>query len=214
MRISRLLGPAFVFLVALTMPLRAVAQDASPAAGAAGQMACTAEPRDIDEMLALWFNAEGTPAATPTMAEPVSDAAALPQGSAPDQATLDAITATTQGFIECLVVEGQYARGFSYFTDHALSQLGPDVTNPEQDTPEKVRAALENQLAGTPIAGEEGMGQMPPVTGPVDARMLPDGRAGAIWSLQGDAIFLVYKQQDNRWLIDDVVDIIEGESTP
>ena len=77
-----------------------------------------------------------------------------------------------------------------------------------------MKALLEGQLAGTPIAGAEGT-QVPLIVGPRKPRLLDDGRVGAIWSLGGDRVFLIYKQQeDGSWLIDEAVDILEPVGTP
>jgi hypothetical protein len=204
---------SLLFVTAVLTPGPAFAQEASPAAGET--MACMAEPRDLDELVALWFVGEGTPAATPEMAEPVADEVDLPEGEPADDATMAAIDETTRGFVLCIEAEGKYAQGFSYATDDLAAQLGPDLSDPTQDTPEEVRALLEAQMAGTPTPGDEGTGVMPPLEGPIDARILEGGRAAAIWSFEGDQVFFVYEQQDDgRWLIDEAIDIVEDEATP
>jgi hypothetical protein len=192
------------------------AQDATPDAGAAqaGPTACTAEPRDIDAMLALWFDPAGGPVATPAQSAPVTDEATLPQGEKVDEQTEAAITEATENFIYCLEVAGQNARGFSFVTDNLLAQFGPDLANPAQDTPDEVRAALQQQLAGTPIAGVALSPRMPPLAGPRKPRLLEDGRVGAIWALVGNRVFIIYAREGDRWLIDDVIDIIEPPATP
>jgi hypothetical protein len=193
-----------------------LAQDATPDAGtpAAGPTACTAEPRDIDAMLALWFDPAGGTVATPTRIPPVTDEATLEQGWRVEKDVQAAIAETTQNFIYCLEVAGQNARGFSFVTDHMLAQFGPDLSNPGQDSPEEVRAALEQQIAGTPIAGAQLSSRMPPMAGPRKPRILPDGRVGALWKIRGNRVFLIYANEGDRWLIDDVIAIIEPEGTP
>ena len=52
------------------------------------------------------------------------------------------------------------------------------------------------------------------ITGPRDARLLSDGRAAAIWSLNVDAVLGIFAQQDSRWLIDEAFDIPETGATP
>src|SRR3954465_15987396 len=112
-------------------------------------------------------------------------------------------------------VAQQYLRGFSLVTDSFLAQIGPDVTNPEQGTPEEVIALLKVQLGATPTAGTERVTSLTPFVGPRKPRLLDDGRVGAIWSFGGDRVFLVYqKQDDGSWLIDNAVDIIDVEGTP
>jgi hypothetical protein len=217
MRDVRQLVPALLIVGSLFMPMRAGAQDATPAPDEASPVPrmmlpqCTAEPGDIKKALALWFNAAGTPQATPVMAAPITDLEALPQGERPDDATEKAITDTTLNWFSCLEVSGQPARAYSYMTDHFLAQFGPDLTNPAQNSSEKVRAALEQQLAGTPVPTT---GMESALVGPRRARVLDDGRVGAVWSLHGNRFFLVYKQVDSKWLIDDAIDVVDVMGTP
>ncbi len=209
----RILGPASLIAVTLLAPGQGLAQDATPTARET-LPPCTAEPRDINELVGFWFSPSGEPAATPTYPEPITDDEALPAGERLDDVTVKAITETTLGWISCMEGAGQYARGFSFMTDDLLAQFGPDTTNPAQDSPEEVRAALEGQLAGTPIAGQMQNAAMPPPVGPRKPRLLEDGRAAAIWSFGGDRVYLVYEEVDGRWLIDAAEDILDVEGTP
>jgi hypothetical protein len=189
-------------------PLASLAQDATPAAGSNDmQMTCDAEPRDLDALVALWFDASGAAAATPAMAMMVTDESTLPEGPKPEDADVAAIDETTRQFLYCMNIAGQYARGLNLVTDALASQGGPDTTNPDQDTPEEVRALLEAQLAGTPIPGAENAARLPALAGPRKPRVLEDGRIGAIWSIGGDRVFLLYKKVDGKWLIDDDLDL-------
>lgn len=213
----RLLVLALLAFSALALPAPSLAQAATPSASpgaASGQMACTAEPRDIDELLALWFTPEGAPLATTEVANKVDEARTLPQGEVVDDATLQAIDQTTRGWVACFIVSGQFARGFSYMTDQMVARFGPDMINPSEDTPEEVAALLAGQLAGTPIPSEEGMADMSTLQGPKEARLLENGRAGALWSLEGDQVFLVYEKHGDRWLIDDLIDVEDVAGTP
>lgn len=213
MRAMRYLVPGCLVAATLVMPMQGLAQEGTPEPDMTLPL-CTAEPRSIDEMVALWFDTTGTPAATPAMSAAVPDPEALPVGDHADDATVQAISDVTKEWLSCMEVAGQYARGFSLLSDQLLAQFGPDVTDPAQDTPEEVKALLEGQLAGTPIAGAEGT-QVPLIVGPRKPRLLEDGRVGAIWSLGGDRVFLVYKQQeDGSWLIDEAIDIMEPVGTP
>jgi hypothetical protein len=206
-------------VVALAVAVVAVggavaAQDGTPTASTpvAGAVACTAEPRDTDEILALWFDPSGAPAVTPTVSPPIADDAS-PRGRRADEATVAAITETTVGWIACIEVAGQYARGFSFVTDDLLAQFGPDVSNPAQDSPEEIRAALDTQLQATPVAGAEGR-RMPALAGPRKVRMMDDGRGAPGGSLGGDKVQLIYELVGDRWLIDEAIDIIEATGTP
>lgn len=196
--------------LSLVTPLTSLAQDATPAAGSGAQpTSCDAEPRDLDELVALWFDESGNVAATPTAAMTIEDEAALPDGSKPEDADLAEIDATTRQWLYCINIAGQYARGFNLMTDNLVSQFGPDTTNPDQDTPEEVRALLEAQAAATPAPEVEGQLRLPALAGPRKARLLEDGRIGAIWSIGGDRVFMLYKKEDGKWLVDEVVDVVD-----
>ena len=100
-------------------------------------------------------------------------------------------------------------------TDDLARQTGPDVSSPDEDTPEEVRALLEAQLAGTPVVDEPGMepGAATEVDSGRDIRALEGGRVGGVWTIEGDAVFVVLEQRDDRWLIDEFIDIVEDEAT-
>ena len=208
--------------LSLVTPLTSLAQDATPAAGSDVQpTSCDAEPRDLDELLVLWFDEAGNAAATPAVAMTIEDEATLPDGSKPEDADIAAIEETTRQWLYCMNIAGDYARGFSLMTDNLVSQYGPDTTNPAQDTPEEARALLEAQAAATPVAGTEGQLRLPALAGPRKPRTLEDGRIGAIWSIGGDRVFLMYKNEDGTWLIDEAVDLADpvtgtpaAEATP
>src|SRR3954452_14652664 len=195
-------------LLAAAMP--AVAQDASPTAGATGA-GCTVAPRNVEELIGFYFGPEGTPLATPTAAT-VNSEAELPQGEPVDPAVEEAVNATVAELFACFDA-GQYARGFALMTDDLARQFGPDVSNPNEDTPEEVRALLEAQLAGTPVVDEPGMeqGASTDVGRGRDIRLLDDGRVGGVWTIGGDAVFIVLEHQAGRWLIDDVIDVPEND---
>ena len=201
--------------LSLVTPLTSLAQDATPAAGAKQEGSCDTEPRDLDELVALWFDDAGTPAATPAAVMTLQDEASLPDRSKPEDADVTAIEETTRQWLYCMNIAAQYARGFNLLTDNMASQFGPDTTNPDQDSPDEVRALLEAQMAGTPIPGAEGQARMPALAGPRKARVLEDGRISAIWSIGGDRVFFLYKQEDGKWLIDEVQDLVDPvEGTP
>lgn len=195
----------------LAMPAGALAQASTPTPGAAPaiDMRCTAEPRKLDELLALWFDAEGNPAATPALSEPIAADSMLPRGEPLAAASLSTIDRRTREWIACLVVSGEYARAYSYLTDNLIARFGPDLASPDQDTPAEVRALLAGQLAGTPISDQGEAGAFPALVGPTDGRQLPDGRIGALWEVEGDRAFIIYKQVNDRWLIDDILDVLE-----
>lgn len=181
----------------------AAAQEASPAAGA-GAVVCDEEPADVEELVGYFFSPEGTPLATPTMST-VDDESELPAGEAVDAETEAALNAVVAELAACFDT-GQAARAFSLMTEDLARQSGPNMADPGADTPEEVQALLEEQLAATPAPGMEmttdvGTGQ--------DLRLLEGGRVGGVWTIEGDAAFLVFEQEDGRWLVDELIDIAE-----
>jgi hypothetical protein len=209
--IVQITGSGVLVATMLTTTMPAVAQDASPAAGATGA-GCTVEPRDVEELIGFYFGPEGTPLATPAAAT-VDSEAELPQGEPVDPAVEDAVNATVAELFACFDA-GQYARAFALMTDDLARQFGPDVNSPDEDTPEEVRALLEAQLAGTPVADEPGMeqGASTDAGRGRDIRVLDGGRVGGVWTIYGDSVFIVLEQQDDRWLLDEIIDIAEGDS--
>jgi len=210
--IVQVAGSGVLAATMLTAAMPAVAQDASPAAGANGA-ACTVEPRDIDELVDFFFSSEGTPLATPAVTS-VDSEAELPQGEPVDPAVEEAVNTTVTQLIGCFDA-GQYARAFALVTDDLARQMGPDMSSPDEDTREEVRAVLEAQLAGTPVADEPGMepGAFTDVGQGRDIRALDGGRVGGVWTIEGDAAFIVLEQQDDQWLVDELIDIVEDDAT-
>lgn len=205
MRRSLVAAPAVA--LALLVPLVSDAQDATPAAEA---IACTVEPRPVPEIVAMFFDPGGAPIATPFPAEPVAAEGELPLGEPADAETVAAIDATLREWMACFG-GGHLARGFALMTDDIAREFGPDLANPAEDSAAEVTALLEAQIAGTPVAGDGGNG-MPELVGPRDARILPDGRAAGIWEDREFTAFVVFAQQDGRWLIDAIIEI-EGDAT-
>ena len=191
------------------------AQDASPAAGAMAEATCTVEPRPLDELLGLWFGPTGTALAPPSGQPPVQSEGELPQGAPADDQTAAAVTATIHEIFACFDA-AQYARAFALMTDDAARAFGPDVSDPAEDTPEEVRTTLEAQISGTPTANEETVPseERTVLSEARDARILADGRVGAIFESEGFALFAQFEQRGDRWLLDDFIPIIAPGATP
>ena len=210
--VIRIAGSGVLAATTIMTVMPAVAQKGSPVAGAGGTE-CTVEPRDVEELIDFYFGPQGTPLATPAAATMVDTEAELPQGEPVDPAVEEALNATVTELIACFDA-GQYARAFALMTDDLVRQLGPDVSSPDQDTPEEVRALLEVQLTGTPVVDDPGMdeGMTTDVGQGRDIRVLEGGRVGGVWTIQGDSAFIVLEQQDNEWLVDELIDIVQDEA--
>jgi hypothetical protein len=182
-------------------------QPASPETGTAAATACTVEPRSIDELLPIWFGPEGTPPPAATEMATAESEADLPQGSPADDATVAAINATVHEFFACLDA-GQTLSALALASDDVIRIFGPNLSNPDEDTPEEVRAILEAQLAVTPAPGEA-TAEPTVVSDARDARILDDGRAGALFESEGDVVFIIFEKSGDRWLIDEFVDVVE-----
>jgi len=208
--VIRFVGSGVLAATTVMLAMPTAAQEASPAAGATA--GCTVEPRDVEELIGFYFDPQGTPLVTPE-ATSVGTEAELPQGDPVDPAVEEAVNATVTELIACFDA-GQYARAFALMTDDLARQFGPDVSNPDEDTPEEVRALLEAQIVGTPVVDEPGMeqGATTDVGQGRDIRVLEGGQVGGVWTIEGDDAFIVLEQQDDRWLVDEVIDIVEDQA--
>lgn len=211
------LAAAGVFAATVSVAAPAAAQEASPAASPE-VIACTVEPRDPDVLVGFFFDEQGTPIATPTFTT-VPTEAELPAGDPVDAETEAAVHAVLAELFACFD-SGQYARALGLVTDDLARQTGPDVTNPAEDSPEEVRALLAEQLA-TPISNDpaQGEGVLPAPGVGRDLRMLEENRVGGIWAFQRDALFVIFEEQDGRWLVHEFIDIlgdaaVAGTPTP
>jgi hypothetical protein len=199
---GRLVASSLALTLALGAAAPVTAQDASPIASPA-VASCTVEPRTVDEMIGVFFNVQGTPLATPEAMTSVDAEAELPPGEPADAETVAAVHAVVQELVACLDT-GQTARSFTLMTDDLIRQITAGMGGVNAETAEELRGLLEAQLA-TPEAAavermEVGQGR--------DVRVLEEGRVGGIWTIGGDAGFIVFEQDDGRWLIDEIIDII------
>ena len=177
------------------------ALDATPPASPIAAIACTVEPRSVDEVRALWITPEGSPVAAQVELPPVPSAD-LPQGGPVDAPTIVAIERVAQEFVACSNAADSL-RVFALFTDDRIRQLAP---------PLEERDAILSTLDATPAPDEV----TPPVSvgGARDARMLSDGRVGALFNIEtsdGVMVRLFYvfeQQQDGRWLIDEEIMVV------
>jgi hypothetical protein len=156
---------------------------------------CDVAPRTIESIRAL--NTGGTPA-DPAMAGPgdMPHENDLPQGTSVDPATVDAVAAVQRKWVACQNA-GDLPRLLALETDAAVRQFVVELV----DEWDAILAAslplpMDQRIALFPLR---------------DARLLPDGRVGAIveWASADDpfrvdvSLFVVYEQVDGRWLIDE-----------
>ena len=74
------------------------------------------------------------------------------------------------------------------------------------DTPQELRTILQHDLAGTLIYGST----TPLAALGREVRMLDDGRIGGIWNVDGDDTFIVLAEEDGTWLLDEIIDVLDG----
>lgn len=159
--------------------------------------ACAVAPRSAASLDALLAAGPASTAVDPE-ASGFRAEGELPQGSPLDAATLAAITDVEREFAACLNA-GDWSRNLALLTDDAVrGLLGEDAAfyaTLAADTPE-------------PLLPDEQVGLFP-LRG---ARLLPDGRVGAIvdWGQVGfenqprqvtESNFHIYERVDGRWLI-------------
>lgn len=208
-----------VVLVALVMAMMAgvssiplaLAQDATPETTAhdfplsPDPALCTGEPRAAEDLLDLWFPAEGSPVAEAAMTEESSSEVTIPVGQPADEATSDAITTTVYELFSCFAA-GDFLRAYAFFTDDLVRQFGPEPGTTREDATAFVEAPP------APAAeGEEGL-----IVAVTNAMVLDDGRVGAfVVDSSADGTFTVYaifeEQEDGSYLVDEVIEFSSGE---
>ncbi len=200
-----------VIAAELIVSAPAAAQDATPSAlpitpDPAG---CLVEPRTIDDLYTLL----GTPVPAPpearqSMSTPASSSTevSLPAGEPADSATATAITATIVEAYACFNA-GDYLAAFALYSDDALQRFT------EQEPFTEDIAAF---FLATPEAFPENFRSS--VLAVRDARVLPDGRVGALVDTNdptappegADVDFVVFVEQEGRYLIDEEITDLEG----
>ncbi len=195
------------FVVASLAAAPVTAQDATPAANGfpltADPALCTVEPRDVDELLDIWFPPNGTPEATPAVAAELPTEITIPLGEPADDDTVAGVTLTVHEVFSCFAA-GDYRRVAALFTDDLARQFGP---GPEE-TWEQVTAFLE--ATPVPEAGAGGS-QIVAIT---DVMLLGDGRVGAFVVDRGPegthTAYAIFEQAEDRWLVDEVIEFSPG----
>jgi hypothetical protein len=173
------------------------AQDAATAGVIPDAALCQAEPRTVDELIAI-FDGE-------TLTEPVvADSVEVPTGAPASQAATDGVTAAITEAVACLNA-GDFLRFFSLLTEHAIITAFPWVgmelaTNgppPELENPRPAPAEMQQSIVSV-----------------ADVRSFDDGRAGAFLvivdpssgSLAPSVLHLTFAHDGENWLIDEVIE--------
>lgn len=203
-----MLALAMVAVVAAPVAVSAARQDAVP------PTPCTVQPRTEADIAALVAAAPTTPGGDE---ERASDAwatspADLPQGELADPATVAAVTAAAREFAGCLNA-GDIPRWLALMTDRLLPKVVGSFG---------MAALLE--ATGTPIPGEIPEPKIVTVR-IADARVLPDGRVGAVvaWTVRQapgeqplpEANFHIFQRVGTHWLLDEEMSgYVEAEPGP
>jgi hypothetical protein len=183
----------------------AVAQDASPAAGAqqfplvADPALCTGEPRDTEELLNLWFPEDGTPTDAPSDEMPAE--VTIPLGPRiEDEAIIAAVTTTVHQVFSCFAA-GDVARAYALFTDDLAIQFGPEPGTTREDAQAFVEAS--------PMP--EDPEQQTRILAVTDVMQLEDGRVGAFAVDEVGTAYVIFEQVGDRWLVDEVIEFSTGD---
>ena len=210
-----------VLLSLIPVVLLALAQDATPGVGgeAPDPADCRAEPRDADELIALWYeeDAAGTPVAVAPTDEPPLDAVPVPLGEPADAATAAGVTAAVREVFACFNA-GNFGAALALFSDDLVHAFGPEPG----ETPEEVRGFVE-AAPEPPPAGERI--RLLAVT---DVAVMADGRVAAFVVSEdptvppegAETVLVLLVEEGGRWLIDWVVEFAPvegdggGEGTP
>lgn len=223
LRLAKVLGVArLALLVGLALAagprVETGTQEATPAIRAGEflpPLPCTVEPRPRSEVEALLAAARAaTPAAGTSDGRSTSPSEAdLPAGPPPDAATV----------AEIVALEREWAGCFNAFDLPRLWALAiRGIIAPPPASPKEVAAAYA--AVGSPAAfgPDVGPGEVPTVIAVLvrDARVLPDGRVGAVVEIAvfddpkrdvkfmlDEESFHVYARFDDRWLLDESVSI-------
>ena len=193
-------------------------QDATPAAGeddfplVADPALCTVEPRSTEELLDLWFPAEGSPVAEATGAEdePPTEVT-IPVGApVDDEAVMAGVTATVHEVFSCFEA-GDVLRAYALFTDDLARQFGPEPGTPREEAEAFLAGGFPEEA--TPD-GEAVGGDVPEefqIVAVTDVMDLADGRVGAFVVDEEGTAYVIFEQTGDRWLVDEVIEFSFGE---
>jgi hypothetical protein len=200
--------------VGMVRPSGIVAQDATPVPTdpfpiTADPALCTGERAAVEDLLGLWFDAEGTPAATDAMGSPVAmdgmeamNEVTLPLGEPAGAAITAEITTVVQNVFSCFAA-GDPLVSYGLFSENLQRMFGPE--------PGTTREEAEFFLTQEAQPDDE-LGDIVAIT---DVMLLEDGRVGAFivdrYLGQYSTSYVIFVQEDGRWLVDDVIGFTEDE---
>jgi hypothetical protein len=200
----RLLVLLFVIAVATVPAAPLAAQSGTPATDAQGAASCAdVEPRDAEFFRAL----SGTPAAATAEGANAQGAAAtptpfaMPEGEPADEAVLAEVTALYEQLIACLNA-GEYLRAYALYSDEYLERnLSEEILDTLQATPVPAEESMQSEFGGV-----------------LEARLLEDGRVGALVSTSNPQsgevlVFAILRRDDDRMRIDEE-QVVEAEGLP
>lgn len=163
---------------------------------------CTVTAPTVDEVIARVSPMMASPVATPA-----ETAFTLPDGIPADAATVVGITEVLREVLACINT-GNFLTITEFSTDQFLVQLFSGGDEGEDDGTPAPDATVAPEFYAS-------------LTAVHDVVMLPDGRVGALVEtifpdeepgVQVDYFF--FAQQDGRWLLDGIVEDLEGQFPP
>ena len=218
MRRAAIAVPVLAVLVAL-LALRpgavapGAAQEATPAAGEVlDPELCRVEPRPLAYFEQFLATPGASPAAPPAGSPAAATAPAAPgEGEPADAATVAAVTETAREVLACLNARDQ-RRAAALFTDAYFERL---FARSGRLPPEELGAFAATPVPAPPSAWTRFIAVR-------EARVLADGRVGAVVVTDNpaapppgpEAAYLVFAEEDGRWLIDEPIVTLGPAGTP
>ena len=215
-RFGRVMAGLGLAVVLAGPALGATAQDASPARDVPAASECDVAPAEISTLLG---SAAGADPNSPLFSTQPVDEATLPDGPAVTDEELEGITDTVHQLVACANAFDPL-RILALISDQYIGQLA-NAALAAQEQPE----LAEQLLVRFPVPLGAVSGGEPVADVPIrDARLLPDGRIGAILestiaNASGDDVtalfYVAFVEGDDRWLVDEVLPIAgEAFGTP
>lgn len=215
-RFSRFVAGLGLAVVLIGPAIGGAAQEASPGADVPAASECTVDPADITTLLGA---AGGADPNSPLFTTQPVEEATLPDGPAVTDEELNAITDTVHQLVACANAFDPL-RILALISDQYIGQLA-NAALAAQEQPE----LAEQLLVRFPVPLGAVAGGEPVAMVPVrDARLLPDGRIGAILEstiatasgADVTALFYVaFIEGEDRWLVDEVLPVAgEAFGTP